>query len=171
MEDAEEILTTPKGNQSAPMAGVPQEVPKPSSSRPPTISQKVFEKSKGRPNLSHKPAVQFEVKEEQTFKPKTEPEFKYKTELQHQTDAEQVYQRLLNQPVTLTLAEVLGSSFELGKRFLSANRSHCFPTQKGMANHIKYEDEPEGDLELIECEVECGEVEVEADEALHERAY
>lgn len=66
------------------------------------------------------------------------PGFKYATELQHQTSAEGVFRKVLEQPVMLTLGEVLGSSFDLSKRFLKANQSHRFPVQKSSAAMGEY---------------------------------
>ncbi len=45
------------------------------------------------------------------------PQYKYVTELMNETNQEQVFQALLNQPVTLKLGEVLGMSYDLGKCF------------------------------------------------------
>ena len=65
------------------------------------------------------------------------------TEIQNQTSAEEVFQKMLVQPVTLTLGEVLGSSFELGKHFLKANQSHCLLVQKSLNAMAEYESEEE----------------------------
>lgn len=140
----------PKGKQPEPMSIQPLKAPTPSPSRPAVIPQRVFEKPKGRSYLPQKPSVHFKVKDNHTFKPTMEPEFKYETELQHQMDAEQVYQQLLSQPVTLTLGDVLGLLFDLSKWFLAANWSHRFLTQKGATSSTKYKEEPQ------EYRAECG---------------
>ena len=63
------------------------------------------------------------------------PQYKYATELMNGTNQEQVFQRLLDQPVTVRLGELLGTSYDLGKRFQSATRSQRFPVQQAkMAN-------------------------------------
>src|SRR5258708_2706024 len=58
------------------------------------------------------------------------PQYKYVTELMNETNQEQVFQALLNQPVTLKLGEVLGTSYDLGKCFQAATRSQCFPVRQ-----------------------------------------
>ena len=67
-------------------------------------------------------------------------------EVQQEIDLEMVYQKLMAQLVTLTLGEVLGSSFELGKRFLKANQTHWIPVAKANVGVVELE-EGESDRE------------------------
>ena len=64
-----------------------------------------------------KEAPRFEVVDPKTFneKQRSQLQYKYAMELMNQTNQESVFQKLLSQPVTLKLGEVLGSSFELGR--------------------------------------------------------
>src|SRR5258708_27661466 len=48
----------------------------------------------------------------------------------NKVDPELVFQKLLSQPITLKLGEILGSSFELSRRFQTATKSQCFPIQQ-----------------------------------------
>ncbi len=47
------------------------------------------------------------------------PQYKYTTELMNRTNQEQVFQHLLDQPVTMKLGELLRTSYDLGKCFES----------------------------------------------------
>ncbi len=47
-------------------------------------------------------------------------------ELMNEMNPEELFQKLLSQPVTMKLGEVLGSSFELRKRFQAMTRLQCF---------------------------------------------
>ena len=89
------------------------------------------------------PKVRFEVKERDIPRVESTPSFKYAMEIQNQTSAKEVFQKMLAQLVTLTLGEVLGSSFELGKRFLKANQSHHLLVQKSSNVMAEYESEEE----------------------------
>ncbi len=53
------------------------------------------------------------------------------------TNQEQVFQHLLDQPVTVKLGELLGTSYDLGKCFQSATRSQCFPVQQAKVANAK----------------------------------
>ena len=65
------------------------------------------------------------------------PQYKYVMELMNETSQEQVFQLLLNQPVTLKLGEVLGTSYDLGKRFQAAMRSQRFPVHQAKVANIE----------------------------------
>ena len=79
---------------------------------------------------------------------------------------------MLAQPVTLTLGEVLGSSFKLGKRFLKANQSHCLPVQKSLNVMVEYESEEEVLMSQgREFSVDCGDVVCDDAEDLHKWLY
>ncbi len=54
---------------------------------------------------------------------KAPPQYRYATELMQNTDQEKVFQKLLDQPVTLKLSKVLGSLFELSQQFQMATKS------------------------------------------------
>ena len=54
------------------------------------------------------------------------PSYKYASELMSETDSELVFKKLLAQPVTTKLREILGSSFELGRRLQTATKSQRF---------------------------------------------
>ena len=84
---------------------------------PPNVVKPLLKVESSRPHHSvfQKLSVQFEVKDDHVLKLKANLDFKYETKIQHQTDAEQVVQKILKQPIMLTLGEVLGSSFKLGK--------------------------------------------------------
>ena len=58
------------------------------------------------------------------------PQYKYVTELMNGTNQEQVFQHLLDQPVTVKLGELLRMSYDLGKCFQSVTQSQCFPVQQ-----------------------------------------
>ena len=65
------------------------------------------------------------------------PQYKYATEIMNKTNLENVFQKLMDQPVTLRLGDVLGSSYELGKHFQSATQSQHFPILQAMAAYIE----------------------------------
>ncbi len=54
-----------------------------------------------------------EVADPEASSEKPRPQYKYMSELMNDMDPELVFQKLLSQPVTLKLGEILGSSFEL----------------------------------------------------------
>src|SRR5260221_5458600 len=58
------------------------------------------------------------------------PQYKYATELMNRINQEQVYQNVMEQPVTLKLSKLLGSSYDLGQRLQSAMHSQRFPLQQ-----------------------------------------
>ena len=94
-------------------------------------------------------------------------------EVQQEMDLEMVYWKLMAQPVTLTLGEVLGSSFELGKWFLKANRTHRILVAKANVGVVELE-EGESDREegsSGEFSVASGEVGWVDMERLHEMSY
>src|SRR5258708_27007176 len=55
----------------------------------------------------------------------------------NKVDPELVFQKLLSQPITLKLGEILGSSFELSRRFQTATKSQCFPIQQMTTSNAK----------------------------------
>src|SRR5258705_3656181 len=65
------------------------------------------------------------------------PQYRYVTELMNEMNQEKVFQMLLDQPVTLKLGEVLGTSYDLGKRFQAATRSQHFPVQQAKVANIE----------------------------------
>src|SRR5258708_3891188 len=116
------------------------------------------------------------------------PQYKYATELMNETNQEQVFQMLLDQPITLRLGELLGTSYDLGKRFQMATRSQRFPAQQAKAANVEVlssidsteknlSDECEGDLidlsEPLEFEVNSSEASSlrASTEELHELTY
>ena len=68
---------------------------------------------------------------------KAPPQYRYATELMQNTDQEKVFQKLLDQPVTLKLSKVLGSSFELGQWFQMAMKSQQFLMHQARASNIE----------------------------------
>ena len=88
---------------------------------------------------SNKPPPKFVVRDPKasTEKQKGLPSYKYASELMNGTDSELVFKRLLDQPVTMKLGEVLGSSFELGRRFQTATKSQRFPTPQAKAASLE----------------------------------
>src|SRR5258708_2741508 len=116
------------------------------------------------------------------------PQYKYATELMNETNQEQVFQMLLDQPVTLRLGELLGTSYNLGKRFQMATHSQHFPVQQAKAVNVEVLNsmdsmeknlggECEGDLidlsEPLEFEMNSGEASSlqASTEELHELTY
>src|SRR5258708_4730729 len=89
-----------------------------------------------------KEAPRFEVVDPKTFneKKRSQLQYKYATELMNQTNQESVFQKLLSQPVTLKLGEVLGSSFELGWRFQTATKSQRFAIQQARVSSMEVSD-------------------------------
>ena len=65
------------------------------------------------------------------------PQYKYATELMNGTNQEQVFQRLLDQPVTMRLGELLRTSYDLGKCFQSTMQSQCFPVQQAKMVNVE----------------------------------
>ncbi len=65
------------------------------------------------------------------------PQYKYATEIMNETNQESVFQKLLAQPVTMKLGEVLGSSYELGRQFQLVTRSQHFPVQQAKMSNIE----------------------------------
>src|SRR6266436_5058675 len=65
------------------------------------------------------------------------PQYKYATELMNDTNQEQVYQCILSQLVTLKLGELLGTSYNLGRRFQVVMCSQHFPVQQAKASNIE----------------------------------
>ena len=44
-----------------------------------------------------------------------EPQYKFATEIMNNMNQEAVFQKVLDQPITLSLGELLGTSYDLGK--------------------------------------------------------
>src|SRR5260370_100051 len=65
-------------------------------------------------NKKAKPMPKFEIKDPKMENWKFEPQYKYGSELNNSTNPEVVFKKVLDQPVTLKLSEILGSSFKLG---------------------------------------------------------
>ena len=79
------------------------------------------------------------------------PQYKYSTELMNETNQEQVFRNVMDQPVTLKLSELLGSSYELGRRLQTATRSQRFPLQQANAAEAELKKTEEGqDLVSVE---------------------
>src|SRR5258708_35467721 len=74
----------------------------------------------------------FEVANTEPLSEKPRPPYKYVSELMNKVDPELVFQKLLSQPITLKLGEILGSSFELSCQFQTVTKSQCFPIQQMM---------------------------------------
>ena len=73
-----------------------------------------------------KEAPRFEVVNPKSSNDKSKnllPQYKYATELMNETNQEHIFQKLLDQPVTLKLGELLGTSYDLSRRFQTAMRS------------------------------------------------
>ena len=72
------------------------------------------------PSTSHIPVKKvklmpkFEIKDPKMENRKFEPQYKYGSELNNSTNPEVVFKKVLDQPVTLKLGEILGLSFKLG---------------------------------------------------------
>ena len=66
-----------------------------------------------------------------------EPQYKFATEIMNSTNQEAVFQKVLDQPITLSLGELLGTLYDLGKRVQMAMKSQHFPIQKAVAAHVK----------------------------------
>jgi len=68
--------------------------------------------------LPPKKAPRFEVIDPKLINEKSRnqsPQYKYVTEMMNEMNPEEVFQKLLDQPVTMKLGEILGSSYELRK--------------------------------------------------------
>src|SRR5258708_37119982 len=65
------------------------------------------------------------------------PQYRYATELMNETNKEKVFQMLLNQPVTLKLGEVLGTSYDLGKCFQATMHSPGFQAYEATTANIQ----------------------------------
>src|SRR5258708_27369179 len=94
------------------------------------------------PTLSRVPervsaVPRFEVADPEPSSEKPRPPYKYASELMNKVDPESVFQKLLSQPITLKLGEILGSSFELSRRFQTATKSQCFPIQQMTTSNAK----------------------------------
>src|SRR5258708_6279015 len=106
----------------------------------------------------------------------------------NENNQEQVFQMLLDQPITLRLGELLGTSYDLGKRFQMATHSQCFPAQQVKAAYVEVlssidsmeknlSDKCEGDLidlsEPLEFKVNSGKASSSraSTEELHELTY
>ncbi len=108
----------------------------PTSSHVPDV---VPDKPKTGRVLAPKKAPRFEVVDPKETVEKLRnqtPQYKYATELMNQTDQESVFQSLLSQPITLRLGEVLGSSFELSRRFQAATKSQRFAVPQAKASQV-----------------------------------
>ena len=88
-------------------------------------------------------------------------------------DPEVVYRKLMAQPVTLTLGEVLGSSFELGKQFLKVNQTHQIPVAKANVGVVELDERESVSKEGLSSEylVTSGEINWADMEKLHEMSY
>ena len=62
---------------------------------------------------SQKDAPKFKVANPRVPSDKHVLQYKYGTEIMDRTNQESVFQKLLSQPITMELGEILGSSFEL----------------------------------------------------------
>src|SRR5260370_28981377 len=80
------------------------------------------------------------------------------------TNQEEVFQKILAQNIMMPLGDILGMSYEMGKRFQTAIQSQCYPVQQAMAAYIEplkeiTEDENESDMDdERECERELNKV-------------
>src|SRR5258708_284885 len=54
------------------------------------------------------------------------PHYKYASEMMNKTNLEEVFQKLMDQLVTMKLGEIIGSSYEIGKQIQMAMKSQCF---------------------------------------------
>src|SRR5260370_36041158 len=66
-----------------------------------------------------------------------DPQYKFVTEIMNSTNQEAVFQKLLDQPITLSLGEILGTLYDLGKQVQMAAKRQCFPVQKAVAAYVK----------------------------------
>src|SRR5258708_28964115 len=97
-----------KGKQREQPVVVPFPLPAPE-----VMSQKSKERI-----LAPKDLPRFEVPDPKSSNDKMQnqpPQYKYVSELMNETNLEQVFQKLMDQPVMMRLGEVLGSSYDLGK--------------------------------------------------------
>ena len=71
------------------------------------------------PQKSRIPALKgpprFEIKSKSSVENQKVPQYKYATEIMNHTHSEEVFQKILDQPITLKLGDVLGTLYELGK--------------------------------------------------------
>src|SRR5258708_13638293 len=90
--------------------------------------------------LLPKKAPRFEVVDPKLINEKSRnqsPQYKYVTEMMNEMNPEEVFRKLLDQPVTMKLGEILGSSYELGKQFQTATSSQCFAVPQNTATPIE----------------------------------
>jgi len=106
---ADIIPTQPKGKQKEIHIIVPT---------PPHTLETVPNKTKPDRVLPSRKAPQFEVIDPKKAieKPRNPlPYYKYASEMMNKTNLEEVFQKLMDQPVTMKLGEIIGSSYEIGK--------------------------------------------------------
>ena len=71
------------------------------------------------------PSVSQDVEMTNTLKkPKIPKQFKYSTDVQESVKMEDVFEKIMRQPISLTMRDVLGSSITLAKRVQEATKSH-----------------------------------------------
>ena len=79
--------------------------------------------------LPSRKAPQFEVidPKKANEKPRNPPpHYKYASEMMNETNPEEVFRKLMDQPVTMKLGEIIGSSYEIGKRFQTVTKLQRF---------------------------------------------
>ena len=86
-------------------------------------------------------------------KEKSGPVYKFASELQQQTQNEELFEKLLKHKVSVPLGAIIGSMFELNKRFQAATRIHRVPATQATTIH-KIEQVSEEDSEYgAVCEI------------------
>ena len=66
---------------------------------------------------------------------KSSPAYKFASELQQRTKNEELFEKLLKHEVSVPLGAIIGSTFEINKRFQAATKIHRVPVTQATAAH------------------------------------
>jgi hypothetical protein len=81
-----------------------------------------------------------------SFRQKSVPAYRFASELQERVKNDDLFERLMNQDVTIPLGMILGTSYELNKRLTAATKIHRIPTRQ--TNVVEYISDEEEEVEV-----------------------
>ena len=105
----------------------PAEVPTANSEIPKETQQKIpKEKAKGKVSFEDVEYIEIGTTEKPTKPKRASPAFKFSSEVQESVDQNALLDKVLDQPITLTMHEIL-SSYEVSKRIQAITKSQKIP--------------------------------------------
>jgi hypothetical protein len=85
------------------------------------------------------------------FRQKSGPMYRFASELQDRVKNDDLFERLMNQEVTVPLGTIFGTSYELNKQLTAAAKIHRIPTKQ--TNIVEYISDEEIEAEVMNTEV------------------